>query len=73
VRIAVSCWDTDQHYDATVCETGAVDWKFEFRPQGWQPTERTYPAQIWRAGTLGKPVLAIVVDGILIPRYDPKR
>jgi hypothetical protein len=73
VVIAITSWDTDDHYHATVREQGHPDWQYEFIPQGWKPEGRTYPARIWRAGGERPPVLAVVGDGILIPRYDPAR
>ena len=71
ISIAITCWDTDNHYHATVREQGHPDWEYEFVPQGWQPVSRSYPAQIWRVGSQNQPVLAVVEEGILIPRYDP--
>ena len=73
VSIAITCWDTDNHYHATVRERGQPDWEYEFIPQGWQPSSCNYPAQIWRVGAKGQPILTAVEDGILIPRYDPKQ
>ena len=73
VSIAITCWDTDNHYHATVREQGHSDWEYEFIPQGWQPASCSYPARIWRTGTEGKPILAVVEEGILIPRYAPKK
>ena len=72
VAIAITCWDTDKHYHATVREPGQPDWAYEFVPQGWQPASRSCPAQIWRVGDAGSPVLAVVEQGILIPRDEPK-
>ena len=71
ISVAITCWDTDNHYHATVHENGHADWKYEFVPQGWQPTARSYPAKIWRTGSKGQPILAVVEEGIMIPRYDP--
>ena len=73
VAITITCWDMDNHYHGTVREHGWSDWKYEFIPQGWQPSSGTYPAQIWRDETSGRPVLTTVEQGILIPRYDPKQ
>lgn len=73
ISIAITCWDTDNHFHATVREQGHTDWQFEFIPQGWQPANRSYPAQIWRAGSENQPILAAVEEGILIPRHDPKQ
>ena len=72
VSVAITSWDTDNTYHATVREAGHSDWEYEFIPQGWQPASRSYPARIWRNGFDGRPVLAVVEEGILIPRYDPK-
>lgn len=72
VSIAITSWDSDNHYHATVREQGHPDWEYEFIPQGWQPAIRGYPAQIWRAGSEQRPNLTVVEEGILIPRYDPK-
>jgi hypothetical protein len=71
--VSITSWDTDQHYHAVVREPGHPDWEFEFVPQGWRPTERSYPARIWRNGGGLQPVLAAVEAGIMIPRYDPQR
>jgi len=73
VSVAITSWDTDDHYHATVREQGHSDWEYEFVPQGWRPTARSYAAKIWRQGTEGMPILAVVDVGILIPRYEPKQ
>ncbi|NND45987.1 MAG: hypothetical protein HKN58_11755 [Xanthomonadales bacterium] len=70
VAIHTTCWDTDTHFHATVREHGHPAWEYEFIPQGWQPEEGTYPARVWRCRE-GKPVLASVEAGIMIPRYAP--
>jgi hypothetical protein len=72
VTVTITCWDTDNHYHATLHEQGHPDWEYEFVPQGWQPAARSYPADIWRRGSKEQPVLAVVEEGIMIPRYDPK-
>jgi hypothetical protein len=72
VSIRFECWDSDNHYHATVREQGHPDWEYEFIPQGWQPRGSDYPAQIWREATAGQPVLAVVEEGLLIPRYVAK-
>ena len=69
--ISITRWDTDNHYHAVIHEPDHPDWKYEFVPQGWQPAQGTYPAKIWRAGTARRPVLAVVEEGIMIPRYEP--
>jgi hypothetical protein len=72
VSVAITSWDTDNSYHATVHEAGHSDWKYEFIPQGWQPASRSYLAKIWRHTPEGPPILTVVDEGILIPRYDPK-
>jgi hypothetical protein len=72
VSVAITSWDTDNTYHATVREAGHSDWKYEFIPQGWQPVSRSYMAKIWRHTPEGQPVLSVVDEGILIPRYNPK-
>jgi len=72
VSVSITCWSDDNHYHATVHEQGHPDWKYEFVPQSWQPVSRCYPAKIWRSQSRKQPVLAVVEDGILIPRYEPK-
>lgn len=73
VTISISRWDTDNHYHATVREAGHADWVYEFIPMGWQPSEHTLQARVWRTGVERRPVLAIAEEGVMIPRYEPKR
>jgi hypothetical protein len=74
VGITVSHWsDSSDHFHVVVSEPGHPDWTYEFIPQGWIPTLGSHPASIWRQGETGTPVLAIVDDGILIPRYPPQK
>jgi len=72
VTVSLSCWDTDTHYHAVVREPNQPGWKYEFVPQGWKPAAQTYPARIWRDSSGDPPVLAVVENGILIPRYQPE-
>lgn len=72
VFISITSWDSNNRYHATVRERGHSDWEYEFVPQGWQPASHSYPAQIWRGGRGAQPILAVVEEGILIPRYDPE-
>ena len=73
VAISITAWDTSKTYHATVREVGYPEWKFEFIPQGWKPASRSYKARIWRKSPDNRPTLAIVEEGILVPRYDPIR
>lgn len=70
--VSITCWSDNNHYHAIVREQDYPDWEYEFVPQGWQPATRIYPAKIWRTGSNRQPVLAVVEEGIMIPRYDPK-
>lgn len=72
VSVSITRWADDNHYHATVHEQGHPDWEYEFVPQRWQPVARSYSAKIWRSEGRKQPVLAVVEDGVLIPRYDPK-
>lgn len=72
VSVEISSWSDSETYHATVSEIGHSDWKYQFIPQGWQPASRSYSARIWRSNTEGRPLLAVVEEGILIPRYDPE-
>ena len=73
VFVAITSWDSNNRYHATVREQGHPDWEYEFVPHGWQPASHSYPAQIWRGRSEAQPILAVVEGGILIPRYDPKQ
>lgn len=73
VTVSITCWDTDNHYHATVSAPGHPDWQYEFMPQGWKPEAQSYPARIWRSGGGGPPLLAVVDGGVLIPRNDPRQ
>lgn len=71
--ISISSWSSSDSYHVTVRESQHPDWVYEFIPQGWRPVDcADIPAKIWREKTDGAPVLAIVEDGIMIPRYPPK-
>lgn len=70
--VSITCWADDHHYQAIVRERDYPDWEYEFVPQGWQPVARTYTAKIWRTGNSRQPVLVVVEEGVMIPRYDPK-
>lgn len=73
VLISLTCWDTDAHYHAVVREHGRPDWAYEFMPQGWLPVAGAHAARIWRLDGCDAPALAATDNGILIPRYDPKK
>lgn len=72
VSVEITSWSDSETYHAIVSEIGHSDWKYQFIPQGWQPAARSYSARIWRSDTAGRPLLAAVEEGILIPRYDPE-
>jgi hypothetical protein len=72
ISITITSWDSDDHYHVLVPGQGQPDWEYEFIPQGWSPVAGRFLARIWRLEDNGPPALAIVDEGILIPRYDPK-
>jgi hypothetical protein len=73
VGVVISSGDVSNHYHATVHEADCADWEYEFVPQGWQPDAQDYPARIWRIARQGQPVLVVVEDGIMVPRYRPSQ
>jgi hypothetical protein len=72
VSITITRWDSDNHYHAHVLEQGQAEWDYEFIPQGWSPVTGRHVARIWRSDGTGAPALAVIDEGLLIPRYDPK-
>lgn len=73
VSIGICAGDMDDHYHARVSAEGHPDWDYEFIPQGWRPVAGSHPASIWRDEVSGRPLLAAVAEGILIPRSEPQR
>ncbi len=73
VTITISSGDTTDHYHARVIEAGQPDWAYEFVPQQWTPAAGAHDAHIWRAGDGSPPKLAIIENGIMIPRGRPTR
>lgn len=76
VTVLVEPWEDDDYsgiaYCAIVHERNHPDWKYDFRPHGWQPIAQTYPAKIWRTASKRQPVLVIIEEGVMIPVSDPK-
>lgn len=74
ISISISACDSSDTFHVTVRESEHPDWIYEFIPQGWRPMACFDSlAKIWRAQNGGAPVLAIIEDGIMIPRYPPKQ
>lgn len=71
ITIQIAAGDSGNTYRAIVHEPGHEDWEYAFIPQGWQPIAGRHAARIWRAEGNHRPLLAVVAEGILIPRYDP--
>lgn len=73
ILISITHWDTNNHYYARVYGQDKHDWEYEFIPQGWMPNSRRYHAKIWSIKESEKPLLVVVEEGIIIPRYHPKQ
>ena len=72
VQITVTPGAETTSYSAAVRERGER-WSFEFVPIEWQPVAGEREAQVVHLKGVDWPVLVIVDDGILVPRYKPKR
>jgi hypothetical protein len=48
-------------------------WRFEFIPLGWQPGEGEFEAEFFAHPSVEWPALVQTTQGILYPRYNPKR
>lgn len=72
VVVSITAGDSTDRYRATLHEDGHADWEYEFIPVGWRPEARRYSARIWRTDH-GCPLLTVVDEGLVIPRYDPTR
>jgi hypothetical protein len=72
VEIAIKPDSESPSYFATTTE-GGVRWKMEFLASAWKPAEGTFRAQLFHIRDVEWPVLLLVDDGIIIPRYKPSR
>lgn len=70
--ITLTGGDMSDHYHVKLRIEGSPDWTYEFIPQGWQPKEGSYSAHIWQDKKSNVPVLAVIDEGMMIPRYAPQ-
>lgn len=73
VQIRITNWSDSDTYHATVNVSPSQSWRFEFIPLGWQPTEGEFEAELFAHPSVEWPALAQTDQGILHPRYKPKR
>lgn len=73
VTITIAQGDGQKHYHAKIQEGERSEWGFEFHPQDWSPAAGIHSARIWRHTGYEAPALAVIEDGILVPRYAPIR
>ena len=72
VQITVTPGTEATSYSAAVRDRGAR-WSFEFVPIEWAPMAGEREAQLVYLRGVEWPVLVVVDEGILVPRYKPKR
>lgn len=73
VVIAITRGSDAESFRATVHDPRTGCWTFEFVPLGWTPREGRFAAQLYRLDTVPWPALAVLRDGILVPRQSPVR
>jgi len=73
VQIGITKWSDSDTYYATATVTPSQRWRFEFIPLGWQPSEGEFEADFFTHPSVEWPALVQIDQGILYPRYNPKR
>ncbi len=73
VQIGITKWSDSDTYHATVNVAPSQRWRFEFIPLGWQPSEGEFEAEFFAHPSVEWPALVQTNQGILYPRYNPKR
>lgn len=72
VQITVIAGTDAPIYSAAARDRG-VRWSFEFVPLDWTPVAGDTEAQLVYVRGVEWPVLLLVENGIIVPRYRPKR
>ena len=72
ITIEVESWTDSQSFHAIVPASSGRTWKFEFIPQGWNPTAGTVEVELRFIPEVEWPALLITKEGIIHPRYKPK-
>jgi len=73
ITITVTAWSDTESYQATVTDRLGHVWEFEFIPQEWKPEAGQSVATIYTIPSVAWPVLVSTEQGVLFPRYQPKR
>lgn len=73
LEISINKTDATHSYVAVTRDRFGRRWQFEFLPHGWQPTAGPTAAQLFSISDVAWPVLIRTEQGILYPRYTPKR
>ncbi|MGB7203379.1 MAG: hypothetical protein WBD16_14120 [Pyrinomonadaceae bacterium] len=73
VVVTITEWSDSPTYHATVPADDVSNWRFEFIPIGWTPTEGDNQAILFRIKDVEWPVLLQFERGIAYPRSKPKR
>ncbi len=71
--ITITAWSDSESYQATVTDRLGHIWEFEFIPQEWKPGAGQTEATIYTIPSVTWPVLVSTEQGVLFPRYQPKR
>lgn len=61
------------YYNADVTIPGRGRWVFQFRPQGWTPTEALLPVACHFIPGVDWPVLLLAEQGVISPGDTPKK
>lgn len=72
-NLTITAWSDTESYQATVTDRLGHVWEFEFIPQGWKPEAGESEATIYTIPSVAWPVLVSTTQGLLFPRYQPKR
>lgn len=73
VQVTVTEWSDSRSYAATIRVSKSQQWSFEFIPLGWRPQEGTHEATVFGVAELEWPALVQVEQGLIYPRYTPRR
>lgn len=73
LTITITAWSDTESYQANVTDRFGHVWEFEFIPQEWKPEAGESEATIYTIPSVAWPVLLSTTQGLLFPRYQPKR
>jgi hypothetical protein len=73
VTINIESWSDSDAFYAIVPIASSCTWRMEFIPQGWQPRPGPMKAVAHFLPDVAWPALLVANEGIIYPRYAPKR